>query len=181
MTSIHQLARQQLLNILGEFADDIEIHVAMSIDASDYLRSVLTITLGEERATRILEDILGSRETSSCMETLNFIEPQSAVDLIRDKHQQIITTILIHLKRSQTADILTLLDDRLRDEVILTHHHLWRHATRSARRVDRRAEQPALRLEPQTQQNGGVHTDAEIINLIENPAGKSRYRSGERI
>lgn len=71
MTSINQLSHQQLLDILGEFADDVEMHAAMSVGTSNYLRSVLTIALGEERATSILEDIFGSRETSSCMETLN--------------------------------------------------------------------------------------------------------------
>lgn len=47
------------------------------------------------------------------------MEPQSAADLIRDEDPQIIATILIHLNRSQAANILALLDDRPRDEIML--------------------------------------------------------------
>ncbi|STL55247.1 flagellar motor switch protein FliG [Escherichia coli] len=38
----------------------------------------------------LLEDILETRDTASGIETLNFMEPQSAADLIRDEHPQII-------------------------------------------------------------------------------------------
>ena len=47
------------------------------------------------------------------------MEPQSAADLIRDEHPQIIATILVHLKRAQAADILALFDERLRHDVML--------------------------------------------------------------
>lgn len=66
---------------------------------------MLVKALGEERAASLLEDILESRETTTGMETLNFMEPQSAADLIRDEHPQIIATILVHLKRGRAADI----------------------------------------------------------------------------
>ena len=62
---------------------------------------MLVKALGEERAASLLEDILESRETTTGMETLNFMEPQSAADLIRDEHPQIIATILVHLKRGR--------------------------------------------------------------------------------
>ncbi|VDZ78286.1 flagellar motor switch protein FliG [Salmonella bongori] len=75
--------------------------------------------LGEERASSLLEDILETRDTTSGIETLNFMEPQSAADLIRDEHPQIIATILVHLKRGQAADILALFDERLRHDVML--------------------------------------------------------------
>lgn len=60
---------------------------------------MLVKALGEERASSLLEDILETRDTTSGIETLNFMEPQSAADLIRDEHPQIIATILVHLKR----------------------------------------------------------------------------------
>ena len=65
---------------------------------------MLVKALGEERAASLLEDILESRETTTGMETLNFMEPQSAADLIRDEHPQIIATILVH-SNAAAADI----------------------------------------------------------------------------
>ena len=63
-----------------------EQFAALSINSNDYLRSVLVKALGEERASSLLEDILETRGTASGMETLNFMEPQAAADLIRDEH-----------------------------------------------------------------------------------------------
>nr|MBA2814618.1 Flagellar assembly protein FliH [Candidatus Pantoea persica] len=124
--------------------------------------AILMMTIGEERAASLLEGILESRETTSKMETLNFMEPQAAADLIRDEHPQIIATILVHLKRGQAADILALFDERLRHDVM------------------RCVSPPSAALAELTEvlnnlldgtnlkraKMGGVRTAAEIINLM---------------
>jgi len=47
------------------------------------------------------------------------MEPQMVFDLIRDEHPQIIATILVHLKRSQAADLLAKFDERERNDILL--------------------------------------------------------------
>ncbi|ENY6916755.1 FliG C-terminal domain-containing protein [Shigella sonnei] len=106
MANVTQISNKQLTYVLAEFEQEAEQFAALNINANDYLRSVLVKALGEERAASLLEDILETRDTASGIETLNFMEPQSAADLIRDEHPQIIATILVHLKRAQAADIL---------------------------------------------------------------------------
>jgi flagellar motor switch protein FliG len=173
MTSIKQLSHQKLLDILGKFAEDVEMHAAMSFDASDYLRSALTIALGEEQATNILEDILGSHETSSCIETLNFMEPQSAADLIRDEHPQIIATILIYLKRCQAAAILALLDDRMRDEVMLRITTFGGVKPAALEELTDVLNKLLNSRNLKRNKMGGVRTAAEIINLMKTQHGKA--------
>ncbi|WP_264629328.1 flagellar motor switch protein FliG, partial [Candidatus Symbiopectobacterium sp. NZEC135] len=119
MANLRQVSPQQLAEVLKEFEIEADQYAALSVNAGDYLRSVLVKALGEERASSLLEDILESRETSGGIETLNFMEPQTAADVIRDEHPQIIATILVHLKRAQAADILALFDERLRNDVML--------------------------------------------------------------
>ncbi|WP_163331718.1 flagellar motor switch protein FliG [Klebsiella aerogenes] len=166
MAGMSQVSHKQLGEILSEFEDDAEQFAALSINASDYLRSVLVKALGEERAASLLEDILESRETTSGMETLNFMEPQSAADLIRDEHPQIIATILVHLKRGQAADILAQFDERLRNDVML------RIATFGGVQPAALAELTEVLNNLLDGQNlkrskmGGVRTAAEIINLM---------------
>ncbi|MGQ6406922.1 flagellar motor switch protein FliG [Serratia sp. IR-2025] len=166
MAGMSQVSHKQLGEILTEFEDDAEQYAALSVNASDYLRSVLVKALGEERAASLLEDILESRETTTGMETLNFMEPQSAADLIRDEHPQIIATILVHLKRGQAADILTLFDERLRNDVML------RIATFGGVQPAALAELTEVLNNLLDGQNlkrskmGGVRTAAEIINLM---------------
>lgn len=98
MANVRQISNKQLTEVLAEFEQEAEQFAALNINANEYLRSVLVKALGE-RASSLLEDILETRDTTSGIETLNFMEPQSAADLIRDEHPQIIATILVHLKR----------------------------------------------------------------------------------
>ncbi|WP_445493809.1 flagellar motor switch protein FliG [Photorhabdus sp. SF281] len=166
MAGMRQVSNQQLVDVLAEFEEDSGQYAALSINASDYLRSVLIKALGEERASSLLEDILESRETTTGMETLNFMEPQMAADMIRDEHPQIIATILVHLNRGQAADILALFDDKLRNDVML------RIATFGGVQPAALAELTEVLNNLLDGQNlkrskmGGIRTAAEIINLM---------------
>ncbi|ETS30185.1 MULTISPECIES: flagellar motor switch protein FliG [Photorhabdus] len=166
MAGMRQVSNQQLVDVLAEFEEDSGQYAALSINASDYLRSVLIKALGEERASSLLEDILESRETTTGMETLNFMEPQMAADMIREEHPQIIATILVHLNRGQAADILALFDDKLRNDIML------RIATFGGVQPAALAELTEVLNNLLDGQNlkrskmGGVRTAAEIINLM---------------
>ena len=166
MAGVKQISNKQLTDVLAEFEQEAEQFAALSVNANDYLRTVLVKALGEERAASLLEDILETRETTSGLETLNFMEPQSAADVIREEHPQIIATILVHLKRGQAADILALFDERLRHDVML------RIATFGGVQPAALAELTEVLNNLLDGQNlkrskmGGVRTAAEIINLM---------------
>ena len=119
MASVRQISNKQLTDVLAEFEQEAEQYATLNINANEYLRSVLVKALGEDRAASLLEDILETRETTSGMETLNFMEPQNVFDLIREEHPQIIATILVHLKRNQAADILSKFDEHERNDIML--------------------------------------------------------------
>ncbi|OTA17645.1 flagellar motor switch protein G [Xenorhabdus vietnamensis] len=173
MAGMRQVSNQQLVEVLAEFEEDAGQYAALSINANDYLRSVLIKALGEERASSLLEDILESRDTTTGIETLNFMEPQMAADMIRDEHPQIIATILVHLSRGQAADILALFDDRLRNDVML------RIATFGGVQPSALAELTEVLNNLLDGQNlkrskmGGVRTAAEIINLMKSQQEES--------
>ncbi|WP_338505951.1 flagellar motor switch protein FliG [Erwinia aphidicola] len=166
ISNMRQVSHKQLTDVLREFEIDAEQYAALSLNSNDYLRSVLIKALGEERASTLLEDILETRETTNGMDTLNFMEPQAAADLIRDEHPQIIATILVHLKRGQAADILAQFDERLRHDVML------RIATFGGVQPAALAELTEVLNGLLDGQNlkrakmGGVRTAAEIINLM---------------
>lgn len=166
ISNMRQVSHKQLTEVLREFEIDAEQFAALSVNSNEYLRTVLVKALGEERASTLLEDILEIKDTTTGMETLNFMEPQSAADLIRDEHPQIIATILVHLKRSQAADIVAHFDERLRHDVML------RIATFGGVQPAALAELTEVLNGLLDGQNlkrakmGGVRTAAEIINLM---------------
>jgi len=166
MANTHHISTKVMAEVLNEFEVDAEQYAALSVNTNDYLRSVLIKALGEERASSLLEDILESRETTTGMETLNYMEPLMAADLIRDEHPQIIATIMVHLKRGQAADILAQFDERLRNDVMM------RIATFGGVQPAALAELTEVLNNLLDGQNlkrsklGGVRTAAEIINLM---------------
>lgn len=166
MSSMRQISNQQLIDVMANFEEDAVQYAALNVNANDYLRSVLVKALGEERANNLLDEISETRETTTGIETLNFMEPQMAADIIRDEHPQIIATILVHLKRGQAADILALFDDKLRNDVML------RIATFGGVQPSALAELTEVLNNLLDGQNlkrskmGGVRTAAEIINLM---------------
>lgn len=166
MSSMRHISNQQLIDVMASFEEDAVQYAALNVNANNYLRSVLVKALGEERANNLLDEISETRETTTGIETLNFMEPQMAADIIRDEHPQIIATILVHLKRGQAADILALFDEKLRNDVML------RIATFGGVQPSALAELTEVLNNLLDGQNlkrskmGGVRTAAEIINLM---------------
>lgn len=119
MLSLRQISNHKLTDVLAEFEENAIQYAAINVNTNHYLRSVLVKALDEERANTLLEDIFKTKETATGIDTLNFMEPQMAADMIRDEHPQIIATILMHLKREQAADVLALFDEKLRNDVML--------------------------------------------------------------
>lgn len=119
MVNMHSYTHEELGSVMEEFQKDSGEYAALSVNTTEYLRSVLVRALGEERASSLLEDLMETQSGSSGIETLNFMEPQAVCDLIHDEHPQIIATILVHLKRSQAADVLAKFEERVRNDIML--------------------------------------------------------------
>ncbi|AZI86468.1 MULTISPECIES: flagellar motor switch protein FliG [Kosakonia] len=119
MVSMGTYTHDQLAMVMKEFRRDSGEFAVLDVNTNEYLRSVLVKALGEERANTLLEDLLEANDERNGIETLNFMEPQMVFDLIRDEHPQIIATILVHLKRSQAADLLAKFDERERNDILL--------------------------------------------------------------
>lgn len=120
MADIKQLTRNDMDTVLEDFREEADQFMAVTLDSSEYIRSVLTKALGSDRAAGIIEDILDSDGTGgSGIDALNWLDASSVAELITDEHPQIIATILVHLERDRAADILVELPERLRDDVVL--------------------------------------------------------------
>ena len=79
---------------------------------------MLVEALGPDKAANLLDKILQGNDHSG-IESLKWMDPSSAADLIRNEHPQIIATILVHLDHDQASDILNQFTERLRNDVVL--------------------------------------------------------------
>jgi len=166
MTRLQQVSHDDMKAVLEAFHQETEEFVALNLNSSEHIRSVLTKALGSERATSLIEDILETTGENSGIDALNLMEASMVSELIRDEHPQIIATILVHLDRHQAADILELFEEKLRNDVVL------RIATFSGVQPAALQELTEVLTSMLDGQNlkrskmGGVRTAAEILNLM---------------
>ncbi len=120
MANLKQVTRGDVDKVLEEFRQEADQFMAITLGSDEYIRSVLTKALGTDRAAGLIEDILeGSSDSASGIDALNWLDAQNVAELIMDEHPQIIATILVHLERDRASDVLALLPERLRNDVML--------------------------------------------------------------
>ena len=119
MAGLKQVTRGDVDQVLEEFRQEADQFMAITLGSDDYIRSVLNKALGSDRAASLIEDILEGSDGAHGIDALNWLDAQNVAELIVDEHPQIIATILVHLERDRASDVLALLPERLRNDVML--------------------------------------------------------------
>lgn len=166
MSTMKSVQSDELEAVLAEFRRETGQNTTLGMNSDEYIRSVLTKALGDDKATTLLNRILGAREASG-IESLKWMDSQSVAELIRNEHPQIIATILVHLERYQACEILGHFSDRLRNDVVLriaTLDGVQPAALRELNDVLTKllTGNESLKKKPM----GGVRAAAEILNFF---------------
>ena len=166
MSSMKAVQAEELENVLESFRTETEQNTSIGLDSDDYIRDVLTKALGDDKASSLINRILGARDASG-IESLKWMDSQSVAELIRNEHPQIIATILVHLERYQASEVLNHFTERLRNDVILriaTLDGVQPGALRELNDVLTKllTGNENLKKKPM----GGIRTAAEILNFL---------------
>jgi len=166
MSTMKGVANEDLQAVLQEFRTETELQTSLGVDSDEYIRSVLTKALGSDKASSLLNRILGGRDASG-IESLKWMDAQSVADLIRNEHPQIIATILVHLERYHACEVLDQFSERLRNDVVLriaTLDGVQPAALRELNEVLTKllSGNENLKKKPM----GGIRAAAEILNFL---------------
>ena len=104
MALLKSVPRTKVEAVLDEFNQIAEESLAVHVDTDNYIRSVLTKALGDDKASNLISRILQGGETSG-IEGLKWMDAPTVADLIKNEHPQIIATILVHLEHDQASEI----------------------------------------------------------------------------
>ena len=118
MASMKNVTKDSIYNVLGELQKAAGERTSLGMDSDEYVRTVLTKALGDDKAAGLIDRILHGNDTSG-IEGLKWMDSPSVADLIKNEHPQIIATILVHLDRDQASEVLGHLGESMRDDVIL--------------------------------------------------------------
>ncbi|MBS1169187.1 MAG: fliG [Burkholderiaceae bacterium] len=166
MSSMKAVQSEELEAVLEKFTVETEQNTSFGLDSDEYIRDVLTKALGDDKATSLINRILGTRDASG-IESLKWMDSQSVADLIRNEHPQIIATILVHLERYHACEVLNHFTERLRNDVVLriaTLDGVQPAALRELNEVLTKllTGNENVKKKPM----GGVRTAAEILNFM---------------
>jgi flagellar motor switch protein FliG len=166
MATMKQIANEQIDDVLTEFCRETERTSNLGVDSDDYIRQVLTKALGDDKATVLLNRILGNKDASG-IDSLKWMDAQSIADLIHNEHPQVIATILVHLERFHASEVLNQFTERLRNDVVLRIANLDGVQPAALRELNEVLTKLLSGNEHVKRQTlGGVRATAEILNFF---------------
>jgi len=118
MATMKSVGREQVETVVTEFLTEAGLSSEFGLDSDEYIRSVLTKALGEDKASGLLNRILQSRDASG-IESLKWMDALTVSEFIKNEHPQIIATILVHLEPDQASEIIGYFPERMRQDVML--------------------------------------------------------------
>lgn len=167
MANLKQVTRADVDQVLEDFRREADQFMAVTLGSDDYIRSVLTKALGTDRAASLIEDILEAGEGSgSGIDALNWLEPANVAELIADEHPQIIATILVHLERDRASAILALLNERIRNDVMMRIATFGGVQPSALHELTEVLNEVLSGQGAKRSKMGGVRTAAEILNFM---------------
>jgi len=167
MATISNVTKDQVIEVVDEFVEDLQTQTAFGLGADDYVRNVLVQALGEDKAGNLIERILLGRNSKG-LETLKWMDPRSIADLIRNEHPQIIAIVLSFLESDQAADVVKLLPARTRVDALMRIATLEGIPPNALSELNDIMEKRFAGNQGMNQsQVGGVKVAADIINFLD--------------
>ncbi|CAK0756817.1 flagellar motor switch protein FliG [Gammaproteobacteria bacterium] len=118
MASVPHVSRETVQSVLSDFVNSAQDQTALGVNSDSYIRNVIVKAVGEEKAKNILDLILLGASTKG-LDTLKWMEPRAVADVIRLEHPQIIAIVLAYLEPDQAAEVLSILPERVRPDILL--------------------------------------------------------------
>ena len=118
MADLRSVSHEEIDSVMKDFVQATGSISPFATGTNEYIRNVLTKALGEDVASGLVDRILRTGDTSG-IEGLKWLDSESAADLVKNEHPQIIASILVHLDRDQASEILEHFPEELQNDVIL--------------------------------------------------------------
>src|SRR5690349_17079911 len=106
-------------SVLEEFHHMWKAAEYLSQGGVEYAQKVLVKSLGPEMARRVLDRVIKSFESTMAFTGLEKADPQQLSKFILSEHPQTIALILAHLNAGNAAQLVSLLPDGLRADVLM--------------------------------------------------------------
>ncbi len=167
MAKLENVSREQASTVVMNFVGALEEQTSLGVGSDDYVRRVLIGALGEERAGGVIDRILVG-QSSKGLEALKWMDTKAVAEIVRNEHPQIIAIVLSYLDADQAAELLALLPERVRPDVLMRIATLDGIQPSALRELDEIMEkQFANNNSSRSSSLGGRKSAATILNLMD--------------
>ncbi len=173
MATLNNVSREHATQIMESFVVEMESQTSLGVGADEYVRRVLTGALGEDKASGLIDRILLGRNSKG-LEALKWMETRAVADLVRNEHPQIVSIVLAYLDPEQAAEVIALLPERMRSDVLVRIARLDGIQPSALRELDEIMEkQFSGGGNLKSSSVGGVKVAANILNLMDSSVGQA--------
>jgi len=167
MATLGPISSEMVDLVLEDFIMEVKDETGFGLDSDTYIRNMLTEALGADKAGSIIDRILlGSN--SKGIEQLKWMDIRSIADLIRMEHPQIISIILSLLDADLSADVLALLPENQRSDIIMRIATMDTVQPAAIKELDEMMEKQLTGSESvKASAVGGIDAAANILNFLE--------------
>jgi len=167
MTQIGNTTTEQLENTINNFIATVTEQTSLGIGSDDYIRSLLTTALGEDKASNVIDQILQGGQAEA-LERLKWLSVDAILELIRFEHPQIQTLVLCHLEPDQAGAVISKLVPAVQSEIIMRIARLTAVQPAAIMQLNASLEQQLTNTNNGTRTNlGGVKKAADILNFVD--------------
>ncbi len=173
IASLNNIDKERVNGVLADFCNTVDTQTALGVGAQDYMRNVLVKALGEEKAGNILDRVvMGS--SASGLEQLKWMDPRAIAEVIRMEHPQIMSVVLSYLDSDVASEVMALLPERTRVEILLRIASLDTIHPSALQELNEIMEKQFTgSSNVQSATVGGIKTAANILNLMDASAETS--------
>jgi len=173
MAALKAVSRDQMQKALQSFMNLAESKGAAGGN-QDYLRRVLTTSVGKQKADMLMQRIETGTNGSpgNGIESLKWMDAKTIMQVVGTEHPQIIAIVLSHLDAEQAGGVLELLPDNVRSDVLFRVATLDEVPQAALAELDQLVErQSGVAPQAPPRRIGGAKVAAGIVNSIEKTRG----------
>ena len=113
--SMRKISRGQADSVLTQFASNVEGDATVGRSPA-FLKRLLTSSLGEEKAAKVLDRLVDGDARG--LDSLQLMEAKEVTEIIHREHPQVISVVLAGLDAKKAAEVISQLPVRLSTEVV---------------------------------------------------------------
>ncbi|MEM7542489.1 MAG: flagellar motor switch protein FliG [Pseudomonadota bacterium] len=118
MSGLSGVNKDAVDTTVSDFVAEVREQTGIGMGNDEYIRTMLTEALGEDKAGGIIDRILASGSANG-LNALQWMDARGIADLVRDEHPQIAAIILALLEPDQAADALALLPQTAHPDLLM--------------------------------------------------------------